>query len=64
MPKKVPKKILQLTVRDGKVIAYDDLSKRFFLVKLAPLDLETLEKDEVIEAVKLAVGGVGPDAVI
>jgi hypothetical protein len=55
---------MQLTVRDGKVIAYDDQLKRFFLVKLEPLDLDTLEKDEVIEVVKLAVYGVEPDAVL
>jgi hypothetical protein len=60
----MPKKIKQLTARDGKVIAYDDRLKRFFLVKLEPLDLEVLEKDEVIEAVGLAVYGVEPDAVI
>jgi hypothetical protein len=60
----MPKKIRQLTIRDGKIIAYDDRLKQFFLVELKPVDLETLEKDEVIEAVKLAVGKNAPDAVI
>jgi hypothetical protein len=60
----MPKKIKKLTVRDGKIIAYDDQLKRFLLVKLEPLELEELEKDEMIEAVKLAVYGDEPDAVI
>jgi hypothetical protein len=59
----VPKKIKQLTVRDGKVIAYDERSKRFFLVKLEPLDIGVLEKDEVVEAARFALGDTDPDAV-
>jgi hypothetical protein len=60
----MPKKIVRLTVRDGKVIAYDDRSKQLFLVTLAPLDLDTLEKDEMAEVVKFAVCGGEPDMVI
>jgi hypothetical protein len=60
----MPKKILQLTVRDGKVIAYDDRLKQLFLVRLEPLDIKTLEKDEIIEVAELALSGAAPDAVI
>jgi hypothetical protein len=60
----MPKNIVQLTAQDGKIVAYDDLLKRFFLVRLEPLELDTLEKDEVIELVKRAVCGGEPDAVI
>jgi hypothetical protein len=60
----MPGKIMQLTVRDGKVVAYDDQSKRLFLVKLEPLDLNALEKDELAEVVKFALCGGEPDAVI
>jgi hypothetical protein len=60
----MPKKIKQLTVRDGKVIAYDEQLRRFFLARLEPLDLEALDKDEVIEAVKMALCGDAPDAVV
>jgi hypothetical protein len=59
----MPKKIVQLTVRDGKIIAYDDLSKQLFLVRLEPLELDTLEKDEMSEVIKSVLCGV-PDAVI
>jgi hypothetical protein len=60
----MPRKIVQLTSRDRKVIAYDDRSKRFFLAKLEPLDLTTLEKDEIIEAAERLLSGDEPDAVI
>lgn len=60
----MPKKILQLTGHNGKIVAYDDRLKQIFLVKLEPLDLETLEKDEVIEVVRFALCGEEPDAVI
>jgi hypothetical protein len=60
----MPKKILQLTACDGKVIAYDDRSKQLFLVKLEPLDIQTLEKDELIEVAEFALSSAEPDAVI
>jgi hypothetical protein len=60
----VPKKIYQLTVRDGKVVAYDDRSKGLFLVKLEPLDIDSLEKDEIIEIARRALSNAEPDAVI
>jgi hypothetical protein len=60
----MPKKVARLTVRDGKVIAYDDRLKQFFLVKLEPLDLTTLEKDEIVEVAERLLSGAEPDAVI
>jgi hypothetical protein len=60
----MPKKIKQLTVRDGKIVAYDDRSGCFFLVRLEPLDLAVLEKDEIIEVAEFALSGAEPDAVI
>jgi hypothetical protein len=60
----MPKKIRQLTIRDGKIIAYDDRLKQFFLVKLEPIDMEALEKDELLEAVALALGSTEPDIII
>lgn len=60
----MPKKMAQLTVRDGKIIAYDDRFRRFFLVKLEPLALTTLEKDEIVEAAELLLRGVESAAVI
>jgi hypothetical protein len=60
----MPRKIKQLAAGDGKIVAYDDRVKRFFLVKLEPLDLEVLEKEEVIEAVKMVLCGEEPDAVV
>jgi hypothetical protein len=59
----VPKKIRQLTVRDGKIIVYDGLEQQFFLAKLEPLDIAALEKDELLEVVKLVLGDTGPGAV-
>lgn len=60
----MPKKVRQLTVRDGKILAYDDQQKKFFLVRLEPIDLEVLEKDEVLEVVKMALCHDTPDVVI
>jgi hypothetical protein len=60
----MPKKIVQLTAGDRKLIAYDEHLKRFFLVRLEPLDLEALEKDEIIEAAEFALSGAEPDAAI
>jgi hypothetical protein len=60
----VPKKLKQLDVRDGKIIAYDDRSRQFFLVKLERIELGALEKDEIIEAAKFALGETEPDAVV
>jgi hypothetical protein len=60
----MPKKIAQLTERDGKVIAYDDRARQFFLAELEPLDLTTLEKDGIIEAAGLALSGAAPDAAL
>jgi hypothetical protein len=60
----MPKTMKRLTTRDGKVVAYDDQTRQFFLVKLEPLDIAVLEKDEIVEAVKFALCGGEPDAVI
>jgi hypothetical protein len=60
----MPKKIKQLTILDKKIVAYDEQSKQFFLVKLEPLNMESLEKDEIIETVKFALCGGETDAVI
>jgi hypothetical protein len=57
----MPKKIKHLTIRDGKIIAFDDTSKQWFLIRLEPLDLKALEKDELIEAVNLATGCGGTE---
>jgi hypothetical protein len=59
----MPKKILQLTARDGKIIAYDDRPERLFLARMEPLDIKALEKDELIEVAEFAPGGAEPDAV-
>jgi hypothetical protein len=60
----VPKKILQLTVRDGKSVAYDDRTGQWFLVGFEPLELADLEKEEIIEAVNRVLGRSGPGSVV
>jgi hypothetical protein len=60
----MPKKIKRLSARGGKIVAYDDQLRQFFLVKLEPLDLADLEKDEAVEAVRFALCGGAPDVVI
>jgi hypothetical protein len=60
----MPKNIKQLSARDHKLIAYDDIKKEWFLVSLIPATLDALEKDEIIEAVDMALMKSAPDAVI
>jgi hypothetical protein len=60
----MPKKLVRLTVRDGKVVAYDDKTGQWFLVEFKPLELEALEKDELIEAVKHVLGCSGHGHVV
>jgi hypothetical protein len=60
----MPNKIWQLTAGDGKVVAYDDRLGQFFFVTFKPLELETLEKDELVEMVKFVLCGGEPDAVV
>jgi hypothetical protein len=54
---KMPKRILQLTTNDEKILAYDDLSGRFFLMKLEPFNIKMLNKDELAEVVDIVLGG-------
>jgi hypothetical protein len=55
----MPKKIARLTVRDGKVVAYDDQTRQWFLAEFKPLELADLEKEEIIEAVNCVLGCSG-----
>jgi hypothetical protein len=60
----MPKKVKRLTVRDGKIIAFDELSKQWFLVTLEPLKLDQLEKDELLEAMDLVLYDTSEDRII
>jgi hypothetical protein len=60
----MPKKLVRLTVRDGKVVAYDDNTRQWFLVRFEPLELGALEKDELIEAVEHVLGCSGRGHVV
>jgi hypothetical protein len=60
----MPKKMIQLTVRDKKLLAYDERSDQLFLVTMEPIDIETLEKNEITEIARFVMRGAESDAVI